>query len=214
VSTAMNINENVLILGSASPRRAKLLAELGVRFEQAIPDVNELFYADMPERTVVANALAKYEWCRQRFPTRWVITADTVLSLRGATLGKPIARGAAWELFRTLSGKTHSVVTAVAMGCGDGRAPELDVVESRVTFKTLGETEIAEYFRKVNPLDKAGGYDIDEHADLIIASYSGSRSNIMGLPLEAVEAWLERVRLRNARGWRSDGGELGLREQN
>ena len=162
---------------------------MGARFEVVVPQVEEVLYPDDPRRTVAENAVRKNRWCRRRYPGRMILTADTALDFRGRVMNKPASLEQAAEFLRQLSGESHKVLTAV--GASD-RTGETDVfvVESGVTFKVLVEDAIREYFRRVDPLDKAGAYDIDQSPELIIASYCGSRTNIMGLPAEAVGEWL------------------------
>ena len=93
------------------------------------------------------------------------------------------------SILRKFSEKWHTVVTAVAFSLR-GSAPESEVVESRVYFKPLNDKLIRTYFQSVDPMDKAGAYDIDQNGDLIIQAFEGSRTNIMGLPRETVGQWL------------------------
>jgi septum formation protein len=92
---------------------------------------------------------------------------------------------------RMFSGATHRVYTAVAMTKAPAE-PELILAESAVRFRTLSEEEIRAYFSSVNPMDRAGAYDIDEQGETLMAGYTGSRTNIMGLPDEAVAEWLRK----------------------
>ena len=94
------------------------------------------------------------------------------------------------EFLRMFSGKDHEVLTAVSFAT-PGSEPVVQTVESRVTFKSLSDEAIAEYLRQVDPMDKAGAYNIDQAGELIIERYSGSFTNIVGLPVETVSAWLQ-----------------------
>jgi len=180
-----------LILGSASERRKAILGELGVRFEVHIPDVEEAFHANEPRRTAEENARHKHDWCKHRFADRHIITADTIVAFEGKCISKPASLAEAADFLRMFSGRSQTVFTAVALSAPLGR-PEVTVVESTVVFRKLTAVAIREYLSKVNPLDKAGGYDINQCGDLIVESYSGSYTNIMGLPKETVAAWLTR----------------------
>ncbi|MFC1498136.1 Maf family protein [Verrucomicrobiota bacterium] len=182
----MNIK---LILGSASARRRKILTELGVSFEVVIPEVEEVMYRGDPVRTVRENAVLKNDWCRSRYPEHQILTADTIVSLNSQCVEKPISMQEAMGFLRKFSGQVHQVLTGVCLA-GKGQINKVEVVESEVEFKTLTEPDIHEYVQRVDPMDKAGAYDIDQHSDLIIKSYSGSRTNIMGLPAELVRKWL------------------------
>jgi septum formation protein len=179
-----------LILGSASERRRRILQDMGVPFEVVVPEVEEATDAGDPARTAAGNALKKNEWCRARYPGRTILTADTLLDFEGRPVTKPATWGQAFEFMKMLSGREHRVLTAVALSNGGGAA-DVTVVASVVRFKILDDARIREYFSLVDPMDKAGAYDIDQRPELIIESYSGSRTNIMGLPAETVAAWLK-----------------------
>ncbi|MCX7590139.1 MAG: Maf family protein [Kiritimatiellae bacterium] len=178
-----------LILGSASPRREKLLRRLGVAFEVVIPEVTEVLLEHDGVQTVIENALRKHAWCQTRFPERAIITADTIVVFAGRCVTKPRSHEEAFQFLRAFSGQWQKVHTAVAMS-RPGQSPETEVVTSDVEFKCLTDEEIAIYLDRINPLDKAGGYDIDEYGSWVVNSYRGSWTNIMGLPVETVARWL------------------------
>lgn len=180
-----------LILASASARRRKILAALGVTFEVVIPQVEEVIYASDARRTARENAARKSAWCRARYPDRHSLAADTLIEFEGRCIGKARTPEEAMAFLRMFSGATHRVYTAVAMTKAPA-APELILVESSVRFKTLSEENIRVYFSSVNPMDRAGAYDIDEQGETLIDGYTGSRTNIMGLPEEEVAAWLRK----------------------
>jgi septum formation protein len=180
-----------LVLGSASPRRLKLLTAAGVRVRVVAPEVEEDHSHSDPREVVLFNAVLKHDWCGARVEAGVrLVTADTVVVLDGVVMPKPVSMVQAHEFLRRLSGREHEVLTAVVYtGPRIGRRQE--VVVSRVRFRELDDDGIARYFACVNPLDKAGGYDIDQHPELIVASYAGSLTNIVGLPMETVMAWLK-----------------------
>ena len=182
--------KNPVILGSASDRRRDILRKLGLHFKIAVPDVDEVLYGDNPRRTVFENAANKFNWCRKKYPENKIITADTVIDFEGRCVSKPLSLEEAKSLLLKFSDKKQDILTAVALSADD-KEPEVHVVLSSVKFKKLNHQEIEEYFSKVDPLDKAGAYNIDQHADIIIDSYSGSYSNIMGLPIEVIKTWLK-----------------------
>jgi len=155
----------------------------------AVPDVEEVTYPADPFRTAGDNALRKHAALRSRCKDSTLITADTVVVFQGKVVGKPASKRQAQDFLRMFAGKRQSVVTAVAFSL-PGRNPDIEVVESKVVFRPLSDDMIAEYLSHVDPMDKAGAYDIDQRGDMIIESFSGSRSNIMGLPSEEVRAWL------------------------
>lgn len=178
-----------LILGSASPRRKKILHALGCAFTVSSADTDEIHDASDPVRTVVANALEKYRACRARHPHAALIAADTLVWFEGRLIGKPKDLGEAAHFLRDFSGRTQIVYTGIALGLPN-REPEIRVEASSVRFKPLSEETIQAYLHKTRPLDRAGAYDIDENGDLLIAGYSGSYTNIMGLPEAPVRDWL------------------------
>ena len=164
-----------ITLASGSPRRAKILEELGVEFDVVKTDAPEASYPHDPERTVRENALAKGAAAAPR--TR-VLSADTIVWFGGRIYGKPRDLEEAKEFLRELSGKVHTVFTGVAF---DG---DVKVARSDVKFRRLSDADIEEYVARVRPTDRAGAYDIDESGDLIVEAYTGSYENIMGLPTE------------------------------
>lgn len=178
----------MLILASGSPRRAKILKDLGVEFEIVKSDAEEVSYPHDPERTVRENALAKGNAVRHstlQTPTSTlsVLSADTIVWFNNRIYGKPKDFAEAKEYLRELSGNVHTVFTGVAY---DG---EVKVVKSDVKFRKLTDAMIDEYVARVKPTDRAGAYDIDESGDLIVESFSGSYENIMGLPVEPLKEW-------------------------
>jgi len=179
-----------LILGSASPRRKKILASLGVDFTVWAPETDEIHEAADPIHTVVFNAREKFLACRARHPEAAIITADTLVWFEGRLIGKPADLDEAAGFLRAFSGRTQIVYTAVALGRPGEAEPEIRVEASSVTFKVLSDETIREYLARSRPLDRAGAYDIDENGELLIAHYCGSYTNIMGLPEAAVRDWL------------------------
>ena len=179
-----------LILGSISPRRRKILSEITTRFCVEVVDVDEIHDATDPVLSVTHNALMKYNACRQRLPEAAIITADTLVWFKGELIGKPIDLDEAAKFLGSFSGNSQIVFSAVAMGMPTMDQPDLRVAASSVHFKELSEALIQDYLRRTNPLDRAGAYDIDENGDLLIERWSGSRTNIMGLPIEIVRDWL------------------------
>jgi len=179
-----------LILASASQRRVKILKEMGLRFEVEVPRVDEFHDDDRPRFCVCENARHKNTWCRERHPDCVIIAADTVVDFEGRCVPKPRSMEEACAFMAMFSGKNQRVHTGVAFSA-PGREIDVKVVTSEVRFKQLDDCLIHKYFSLVDPMDKAGAYDIDQHGDLIVDSFSGSRTNIMGLPRETVADWLE-----------------------
>lgn len=185
-----------LILASASPRRRELLAQLGVPFEVVVADVVELETPSTDPRVMVAhNAALKADWVAARHPDAVVLGADTTVFIDGVALNKPRDGAEARAMLRQLSGRTHTVFTGLAARRGrDGL--RIDAGEaSDVTFRSLDEPTIETYLSRVHTLDKAGGYAIQEHGDLLVARQTGSLTNIVGLPLETTKQILTRCGL-------------------
>ena len=171
-----------LTLASGSPRRAKILRDLGVDFVVEKSDAPEVCWPHDPERTVRENALAKGAAAKNAGGGR-VLSADTIVWFDGRVYGKPRDLDEARKFLRELSGNVHTVFTGVAC---DGEAK---VVGSDVRFRRLDDAAIDEYVERVRPTDRAGAYDIDESGDLIVEGYVGSYENIMGLPVEPLREW-------------------------
>ena len=184
-----------LILASTSPRRRDLLTEAGYRFEVIPADVNEITPVHFTvSETVLFNAKVKAEEVAQRRSDALVIGADTLVALEGNALGKPRDLCEAFEMLSQLSGREHEVFSGVWLACLAGKQLSLGFVEvSRVRFRKLSAKEIREYMTRINPLDKAGAYAAQEDPMGIIAGIEGSRTNVIGLPMEALSAALRRL---------------------
>jgi len=185
-----------LILASASPRRRELLAGLGVAFDVVTARVTEHEDPATDPRVMVAhNAGLKADWVAARHPEAFVLGADTTVFIDGHALNKPRDGAEARAMLRRLSGRTHTVFTGIAFRrLRDGL--KIDTGEaSDVTFRPLDEATIETYLSRVHTLDKAGGYAIQEHGDLLVAGRTGSLTNIIGLPVETVKQLLTRCGL-------------------
>lgn len=179
-----------LILASASARRRKILAALGAAFDAVIPEIEEVFYAFDSRRTARENAVRKGAWCRVRYPEYYSLAADTTIEFEGRCVTKARTMDEAIAFLRMFSGTTHLVYTAVVMARPQAE-PELILAKAAVRFRTLSEDDIRTYVSSVDPMDRAGAYDIDEHGETLIDSYTRSRTTIMGLPEETVRVWLK-----------------------
>lgn len=175
-----------LILASASPRRLELLQEAGYQFEVQVPEVEELHDPSLScEELTLGNALLKARAIAGKESNALVIAADTLVYLDNQPLGKPNDMAHAAAMLRQLSGRTHTVCTGVALVQSNGMEQTFPVL-SHVTFKTLDEAIIAEYHSRIQPLDKAGAYAVQDESAMIIEHVSGSWSNVKGLPMEAL----------------------------
>lgn len=180
-----------VVLASASPRRRQLLAEAGVPILVDVAAIDETALPDeAPVDHVLRLALAKAEAVARRHPRRVVLGADTVVVLDGRIFGKPADLDEARAILRQLSGRWHEVLTGVALRRRRPTWKKLWCARTRVRFHTLSEAAIEDYCQRVNTLDKAGAYGIQEHGDRIIAAIDGLRSTVVGLPVEEVVAAL------------------------
>jgi len=180
-----------LILASGSPRRRELLAAAGFEFRVLISPAEELHDAAIePGELCMLNAAAKAEAVAAAHPDALVIGADTLVFLDGEPLGKPASLDAARAMLLRLSGRTHQVRTGCAL-CHGGLT-ERFVVTTEVDFQQLDGARIGEYFRLINPLDKAGAYAVQEHGELVVAAVRGSFDNVVGLPVAELAAALGR----------------------
>jgi septum formation protein len=186
-----------LVLASVSPRREQLLAAARYDFEVVPPAVEEVQTDNLTLREATSlNALRKGLTIARAHPTRVVLAADTLVALDGRLLGKPADRAEAARLLRLLSGRAHLVVTSVFIGhLHLGRSIAFSVL-SRVVFKKLSDRMIEEYLATIDPLDKAGGYAAQGTGRAIIARIVGSRSNVIGLPLEKTRIALRLFEIR------------------
>jgi septum formation protein len=194
-----------IYLASRSPRRRELLTQIGVRYHLLLfrerPDsgveVNEEPLAgEAPDAYVerVARAKAEAGWKRmmqRNLPRAPVLAADTTVALDGRIFGKPAGREEAAGMLAALSGRSHEVLTAIALQNEDRTESALS--RSEVRFKDLSQKEIADYVATGEADDKAGGYAIQGRAARFIAELRGSYSGVMGLPLYETAQLLDRL---------------------
>ena len=176
------------ILASASPRRSELLRQLKLEFEVVPSDALEVYDDHLsPQELCQLNAHRKARVVSKKIPDALVMGADTLVFLDRKIFGKPADLTEAKKMLLQLQGKTHQVVTGVSLIHLRAHKERVFAVSTDVTFRSLKPEQIDEYFKKVNPLDKAGAYAIQENGDLIVSEISGSFSNVVGLPIERVE---------------------------
>ena len=176
-----------LTLASQSPRRAKILAELGVDFTVLKTDAPEVSLPDEPERTVVENARAKLSACA----CTPALAADTIVWLDGVIYGKPADEADARRMLGELSGRTHQVITGVCVLAPDGERCFAE--QTDVSFRSLSAAEIDEYVASGEPLDKAGAYGIQGLGGALVASTKGDFDNVVGLPITRLAPLLEEL---------------------
>ncbi len=177
-----------VILASASPRRKELLRGMGIEFSTVTAEVEEISScAGVPaEETARRNACLKAAAVSKLYPEALVIGSDTIVVCSGRIFGKPQTADEAVSMLRTLSGREHEVMSGVALLCEKTGLDRSFVEISRVVFKELSEDTVREYMGKVNVMDKAGAYAIQEHGELILSRLDGSLSNVIGLPVESL----------------------------
>ena len=183
-----------LVLASRSPRRRELLAAAGVRdILIASSDAEESADASLGlGPLVLSNARAKATEVARRHPQSVVLGADTLVWIDDEPLGKPQSLEEAREMLARLSGRVHEVCTGVHLVRLQPHG-QIEFHETTlVRFRHLTPAAIDTYLAKVDVLDKAGAYALQEHGDLIIDSVEGSRSNVVGLPVERTLAALRR----------------------
>ena len=184
-----------LVLASASPRRRDLLAQLGLAFEVAAADIDETpRAAEPPHLYVLRVAREKAQAVAAARPGAWVLAADTTVVLDGDILGKPRDAAEAHATLARLSGRTHEVLTGVALA-GPAGAEASEVVRTQVTFRAASSAELAWYVATGEPLDKAGSYAVQGKGGFLVQALQGSPTNVIGLPLGETLALLARAGL-------------------
>jgi septum formation protein len=174
-----------LILASASPRRAELLKLLRVKFRIIPSDATEVVHEHLtPLEICQLNAHRKARAVAKRIPDALVIGADTLVFLDNKILGKPRNLADARRMLARLQGRTHQVVTGVSLIHLRAHRERVFAISTDVLFHPLDAGQIRDYLSRINPLDKAGAYAIQESGEKIISEISGSYSNVVGLPVE------------------------------
>jgi septum formation protein len=173
-----------LVLASASPRRQDFLARIGLQFQVAPADIDETLRADeSPEPFARRMAAAKAELVARDRPDACVIGADTVVALDGTVFGKPRDPDDALAILQTLRGRTHQVITGVAVVCPARGIDEVFTVTSQVSFAAFPDEILRAYIDTGEPTDKAGAYAIQGCGAFLVRTIAGSCSNVVGLPV-------------------------------
>jgi septum formation protein len=187
-----------LILASASPRRLELLRQTGLEFEVIPSDAEEIHNEQLTAAELSQiNAYRKARTISKKFPDALVIGMDTLVSLGTKLFGKPANRAEAKRMLEELQGRSHEVVTGVCLIHLRSHRQKVFSERTQVSFRSLTADEISHYHSKINPLDKAGAYAIQEHGDDLVRHVSGSFSNVVGLPLERLSQELNFFELHN-----------------
>ena len=184
-----------LVLASASPRRLQLLYQLGITPLVEAAGVDEAVHpGEDPFEYVERVARAKCAAVAEGVPNVPVVAADTTVTIGGRILGKPKDDNEAVEMLVTLSGRTHDVLTAVAVGYGNKTESEIE--RTAVTFAELSVDDALWYVRTREPMDKAGSYAIQGAGGTFVRSIEGSVDNVIGLPRHLTDSLLARFGLR------------------
>ena len=186
-----------VVLASASPRRHELLGMIGIAHEVDPADLDESVRAgEVPTVYALRLAREKALAVSVRRPNALVIAADTTVVVDGRIFGKPEDRDDACRMLRALSGRSHVVHTAVAVARDGGRRMESGVESTGVTFRALGDDEIAAYVATGEPMDKAGAYGIQGFGATIVERVDGDYFAVMGLALRRLVVLLAAVGVR------------------
>jgi septum formation protein len=183
-------NGSELVLASGSLRRQDLLREAGISFRVVVPSVDETLHpGEKPEESAQRLATLKARTVARTLPPkRCVLAADTLVVVGHQVLGKPRDTTEAAHMLLTLAGRTHRVLTAFAVlrSGTDPTEVSLGFEESQVRMRSVSEDEAHAYAETGEPLDKAGAYALQGIGARFVESVEGSRSNVIGLPLERV----------------------------
>lgn len=172
-----------MILASKSPRRKELLGIISEDF-RIIPAVGEELIPDgtEPKDAVLLLSRQKAEEIYSRYNGEVIVSADTIVVIDNKILGKPRDEEQAFEMLKTLSGRSHTVFTGVCVIFADGSSENFSE-RTDVEFYPLSDSEIRDYIATGEPMDKAGAYGIQEKGALLVKSISGDFYNVMGLPI-------------------------------
>ena len=184
-----------VILASQSPRRRELLALIGITHEVRPADIDETYFpGEKPPAHAERLARGKCAVIVEREPDALVIGSDTIVVVDGDVLGKPADEADAARMLRRLSGRSHVVVTAVAVSWrGETRSA---VEEVNVTFHSLSDGDLAAYIATREPMDKAGAYGIQGYGATIVERVDGDYFAVMGLPLQLLVRVLRELGIR------------------
>lgn len=189
-----------IILASQSPRRHELIKSLNVKFEVVNPTFDEKLDSDNYSDNIILSlslnkALSVFELKKSStdnfFNNCLIISADTVVVNENKIYGKPKDKTAAKEMLRSLSGKTHFVVTAISVVDSDTKKSVSKLTKTYVTFQNLSDELIQKYVEEKKPLDKAGAYGIQEMGSEFIKEVDGDMENVIGLPTKTLKEILK-----------------------
>lgn len=182
-------------LASKSPRRRKLLKQLGIRFKSfSVNSSEDFFDGEHPVECVKRIAIEKMDLAKQRVNNGILITADTIVVLNEKVIGKPINKKDAIKILSLLSGKVHTVYTGFCVYNQITNEQLLDYERTEVEFRKLTKDEIVDYVDAGSPMDKAGAYGIqDDFGAVFVKRIDGCYYNVVGLPLTKLYNALRKV---------------------
>lgn len=181
-----------IVLASQSPRRRELMQLLNVPFETVSPIGEEFMDLNLPiQKRIEAVALHKAKTGLEKRPDNLIVGSDTVVVIDGEVLGKPTTEENAVEMLKKLSGRTHQVLTSVAMISSSFE--KVFTATTDVTFYELDEKEILDYVKTKEPLDKAGAYSIQSGAAIFVKKIDGDFYTVMGLPIGEIHQILKTI---------------------
>jgi septum formation protein len=184
-----------IYLASKSPRRRKLLKQLGIKFKAfSVNSVEEFLNGEHPVNCVKRLALEKMDMAMRKVSNGIIITADTIVVLRGRVIGKPTSKADAVKILTLLSGQVHTVYTGFCVLNQKTNKSLLDYEKTEVEFRALKKDEIIDYVDGGSPMDKAGAYGIqDDFGAVFVKRISGCYYNVVGLPLTKLYNALRKV---------------------
>ncbi len=171
-----------VILASGSPRRREILTQIGVNFEVVVSNEDERPASTNPLDFPIENASAKALAVSRKMPSEIVLGFDTLVFLDGRPLGKPRNETEALAMLCSLNGRSHKVITGVAVAHG-GKVLSAESEETKVFFRNCSEQELKNYVNSRDPIDKAGAYGIQTGGARLIKAISGCYYNVVGLPV-------------------------------
>lgn len=182
----------LIILASASPRRAQILSQIGFNFKVVPSSVEEVFTNHDPIEVAKDLALRKANEVADKHPESIVIGADTIVFLKNKILGKPTSEAEAADMLKKLSGNTHVVYTAFAIIQKSENKQFVDLETTEVTFRNLSNEEINSYVESGSPMDKAGAYGIQDQSAVFVEKINGDFYNVVGLPISKIYSYLQK----------------------
>lgn len=182
-----------IVLASGSPRRKELFAQLDIIpiiWSSDIPERTST--SEKPESVAMSLALQKALGASDLFGDSLIIAADTIVVLDGSIMGKPKSEEDAYEMLKALSGRSHEVITGIAIIDSSKGSKVVDYEKTIVTFRNLNKDRIESYISSGEVLDKAGAYGIQGKGALLVEKIEGCYFNVVGLPLTKLESCLEK----------------------